>query len=38
MKSLLLTVLFRAFVPCSWAEIRAAQDMAKECRVARSAW
>ncbi len=34
MKSLLLTVLFLAFVPCSWAEIRSAQDMGKECRVA----
>ncbi len=34
MKTLLLAVLFLAFVPRCSAETRSAQDMAKECRVA----
>ncbi|MFZ0803041.1 MAG: Rap1a/Tai family immunity protein [Terriglobales bacterium] len=33
-KMLLLTLLALAFSPCSVAETRSAQDMAKECRVA----
>jgi hypothetical protein len=33
-KMFLLTLLALAFAPCSIAETRAAQDMAKECRVA----
>ena len=33
-KTLLLAVMVLAFAPCSVAEARSAQDMAKECRVA----
>ncbi len=33
-KMVLLTLLALAFAPCSFAETRSAQDMAKECRVA----
>ena len=29
----MLTILVLAFAPCSFAETRSAQDMAKECRV-----
>jgi predicted secreted protein len=32
-KWLVLTILVLAFAPCSLAETRSAQDMAKECRV-----
>jgi hypothetical protein len=32
-KWLVLAILVLAFAPCSFAETRSAQDMAKECRV-----